>query len=83
MTDAEMARDAFGSYHAALAALRLRLVASGEVVAREDEPLDIVLLAALCSRCSAAVGRGGAVATNSPALSPFDKCSGEGAGILP
>lgn len=47
MTEDELRLDAFLSYGVALAAIRLRLVVRGDVESREDEPIDLVLLAKL------------------------------------
>lgn len=47
MTELDLARDSRDSYSAAIAALRMRAVVSGDAPPRPDEPLDIVLLAAL------------------------------------
>lgn len=47
MTDAESALDSLRAYTFAVAVQRLRLVVAGDVLAREDEPLDLLVLAKL------------------------------------
>lgn len=45
MTDTDLARDSHDSYFLAVATLRMLAVASGRALPREEEPIDIVLLA--------------------------------------
>lgn len=47
MTEAESAADSRESYTAAIAAMRLRLVVSGDVFPRDDEPVCIITLLAV------------------------------------
>lgn len=46
-TDDQWVEDALAEFHQALAALRLAGIMAGEIVPREDEPIDLVLMASL------------------------------------